>query len=157
MNIELRKRTADHVRVYFERTQDPEIQQSLPGTVTSIQQALANFVATQNPNSTSYGCTIYVDRGYVGDVWCYGIDVAQIPQSMISYCIFDKCYWGKGVMSRALGLFLSEISNRYGISHIGAFSFSENTASIRVLEKNDFCVKDTFLENGVKSVYLQRG
>lgn len=156
MNIKLCKRTADHVRIYFERVQNPEIQQYLPRTVTSIQQALENFADTQKPNSTSYGRTIYVDGDYVGDVWCYAIDPSEMPQAMVSYCIFDKDNWGKGVMSRALALFLSEISNRYGISHIGAFSFSENTASIRVLERNDFHIQETFLEDGMESVYLQR-
>ena len=156
MNIELRKRTADHVRIYFERTQDPEIQQYLPRTVTSIQQALENFADTQKPDATSLGCTIYVDGIYVGDVWCYGIDLSETPQAMVSYCIFEKDYWGKGVMSRALALFLSEISNRYGILCIGAFSFSENTASIRVLERNDFHIQETFLEDGMESAYLQR-
>ena len=156
MNIELRKRTADHVRIYFERTQDPEIQKYLPQTVTSIQQALNNFENTLKPDTTSYGCTVYVDGNYVGDIWCYGISLADTPQAMISYCIFDKKYWGRGVMSRALALFLPDISNRYGISCVGAFSFYENTASVRVLERNGFCLQETFLEDGVKSVYLQR-
>ena len=156
MDIELRERTPDHVRIYFERVQDPEIQQYLPRTVTSIQQALAGFENTQKPGATSYGRTIYADGDYVGDVWCYGIDLLETPQAMVSYCIFDKSYWGKGVMSRAFALFLSDISKRYGISHIGAFSFSRNIASVCVLEKNGFRILETFSENGVESVYLQK-
>ena len=156
MDIELRERTPNHVRIYFERVQDPEIQQYLPRTVTSIQQALANFEDTQKPNATSFGRTIYAEGDYVGDVWCYGIDLLETPQAMVSYCIFDKSYWGKGVMSRALALFVAEIEERYAISRIGAFSFAANTASVRALEKNGFRILETFSENGVESVYLQK-
>lgn len=38
MNIELRKRTKQHVRIYHERTQDPEIRQHLPKTVVSLNR-----------------------------------------------------------------------------------------------------------------------
>lgn len=157
MKIELCERTRKHVQVYFERVQDPEIQNLLPQTVTSLQQALANFEKTQQPDATSYGRTIYVDGDYVGDVWCYGIDLSDTPQTMVSYCIFDKSQWGKGIMSRALAMFISEISYRYGISCIGAFSFSDNGASVRVLEKNGFRIMETFVEDGRESVYLQIG
>ena len=155
MNVELRERTQSHVRIYFEKTQDPEIKKYLPQTVTSIQQALANFENTQKPNATSFGRTIYADGNYVGDVWCYGIDLSGTPQAMISYCIFNKCYWGKGVMSRALALFMEEVSSCYGISCFGAFSYAENTASVRVLEKNRFCILEAFSEDGMDSVYPQ--
>ena len=155
MNIELRDRTPDHVRVYFERTQDAEIQKFFPQTVTNLQQALRNYEATRKPDASSYGRTIYVDGKYVGDVWCYGIDLTQTPQTMISYCIFDKSCWGKGIMTSALAQFLVEITNRYSISCMGAFSFCLNTASIRVLERNGFRIHDVFVEDGRESVYLQ--
>ena len=155
MNIELRERTAEHVRIYFAQVQELEIRKYLPQTVTSLQQALENFEDTQKANATSYGRTIYVDDSYVGDIWCYGISLAGTPQAMVSYCVFDPCYWGKGVMSRALALFLSEIWDRYGIWRVGAFSFLENTASVRVLMKNGFRITETFSENGRESVYLE--
>ena len=156
MEIELRDRTSDHVRVYFERTRDAEVQKYLPQTVTTLRQALENFEIAQKPNATSYGRTIYVDGTYVGDVWGYAIDVTQTPQTMISYCIFDKSCWGKGIMTSALELFLSEIQHRYGISCFGAFSYLDNAASVYVLKKNGFRLLETFSENGVSSVYMQK-
>ena len=155
MEITLDERTSAHVRIYFERVQDAEIQKYLPRSVSSVQQALENFEHARKPGATSYGRVILVDGNYVGDVWCYGINLSEIPQAMISYCLFEKKYWGNGVMSRALALFLSEISQCYGISCFGAFSFSENSASIRVLEKNGFFIQESFSENGIESVYMQ--
>ena len=155
MKIKLDERTSSHVRIYFERVQEAEIQKYLPLNVTSVQQALENFEHSRKPGATSYGRVILADGNYVGDVWCYGINLSETPQAMISYCLFELNYWGKGVMSQALALFLSEVSQRYGISCFGAFSFSENTASIRVLEKNGFRIQEAFSENGTESVYMQ--
>ena len=45
MKIELRERTAGHVRVYFERTQDEQIERMLPRSVESLEQALARVGA----------------------------------------------------------------------------------------------------------------
>ena len=68
---------------------------------------------------------------------------------MLSYCIFEKSCWGKGIASRALSLFLNEIAEKY------ALSSADNIASIRVLEKNGFSVKESFVEDGRESVYLE--
>ena len=68
MKIELRERTAGHVRVYFEQTQDEQIERMLPRSVESLEQALANFEATLLPGAASFGRTIYADGRYVGDV-----------------------------------------------------------------------------------------
>ena len=155
MKIELRERTETHVRIYYERTQDPEIRQVLPQTVVSLDQALQNYANTLTPQSTSYGATIYVDGSYVGDVWCYGMDPFDTPQVMVSYCIFEKSCWGRGIMTNALSLFLKDVSARFGITCFGAFAFCSNTASIRVLEKNGFTLKEIFQEDGIKSVYYQ--
>ena len=157
MNIELCERTESHVRTYFERIQDPKVIRYLPQTVTSLGQALTNFKNTQKPNATSYGRTVYADGVYVGDVWCYGISRTDMPQAMVSFCLFDYTCWNKGVMSCALARFLSEIEVRYGIWCVGAFAFADNAASVRVLEKNGFRIIELFTEDGADSVYLQRG
>lgn len=157
MKIELRERTAGHVRVYFERTQDEQIERMLPRSVESLEQALANFEATQLPGAASFGRTIYADGRYVGDVWCYCIDCEQSPNAMLSYCIFDKALWGKGAATEAVGLFLQQVRERFSLRSVGAFTFADNKASIRVLEKNGFAVQESFVEDGRKSVYLERG
>ena len=121
MKIELRERTAGHVRVYFEQTQDEQIERMLPRSVESLEQALANFEATLLPGAASFGRTIYADGRYVGDVW-----------------------WQQAV-------------ERFSLRSVGAFTFADNKASIRVLEKNGFAVQESFVEDGRESVYLERG
>lgn len=43
MKITLGERTIDHVRIYFEKTQNDTILRMLPSDVTCIEQAIANF------------------------------------------------------------------------------------------------------------------
>ncbi len=155
MEITLQERTADHVRIYFERMQDDQIDRMLPRSVNSLDQALENFAQTKLLDAKSYGKTIYADDRYIGDIWCYCIDPKETPNAMLSYCIFEKSCWGKGIASRALSLFLNEIAEKYALSSVGAFTFSDNIASIRVLEKNGFSVKESFVEDGRESVYLE--
>lgn len=156
INTELKERTESHVRIYFERTQDREIQAMMPQTVTILDQALENYRKTLQPNAASYGRTVYADGVYVGDIWCYCIDPAQKPNAMISYCLFDKSCWGKGIASAALAQFLSDIVPRFGLVSLGAFTYSTNAPSIRVLLKNGFSEVEEFVDAGVVSKYFQK-
>ena len=155
MNIELQKRTADHVRIYFEQTQDAQIDRMLPRSVETLEQALANFEQTLLPDASSYGRTIYADGRYIGDIWCYCIDPKETPNAMLSYCIFEKECWGKGIASQAVSLFLKDIIPRFSLQSIGAFTYADNIASICVLEKNGFTAQESFVEDGRESVYLE--
>ena len=156
MRIELRERTEDHVRIYFEKTRDPDIQSVLPSSATSLDQALENFHRSTLPGASSYGRTIYADGAYIGDIWAYCIDPEETPQAMLSYCIFEKSCWHCGIMTKAVALFLADILPRFQLKSVGAFTYAANTASIRVLEKNGFVEKERFREDGIESLYLQR-
>ena len=155
MNISLRNRTAETVKIYFERANTPEIEKVLPQKAQTVEQALEDYRASLLPGAGSYGKTIYIDDNYIGDIWCYCIDVHEEPNAMLSYCIFEKNYWSQGVATEAVTMFLKEIQDRYKIRTIGAFTFSENLASIRVLEKNGFDVIEEFSEDGQDSKYFQ--
>ena len=155
MNIELRDRTADTVITYFRGTRDPEVRKYLPQKATTESEALADFEKTQQLGATSYGRTVYLDGSYIGDVWCYCIQQDE-PNAMVSYCIFDKAYWGKGIATKALRIFLSEITDRFGLKSVGAFTYSENESSIKVLLRNGFVDVETFAENGIEAKYFQR-
>lgn len=156
MKIELKERTEDHVRTYFERTRDPEIQSLIPQTAETVEAAVADFRKTQLPGATSFGRTIYTDGAYIGDIWCYCIDPDEEPNAMVSYCIFEKNLWGKGVATEALRQFLREIVPRFSLKSVGAFAYCENRASLRVLEKNGFVKQEEFTEDGVLSAYYQK-
>ena len=156
MKITLGQRTAETVAVYFEQTRSPAIRKTLPQKAQTLEEALADFRRTQEPGADSFGRTIYADGQYVGDVWCYCIDPDGDPQAMVSYCVFAQELWGWGVATEALGLFLEEVRERFGLERIGAFTFAENTGSIRVLEKNGFRLMESLVEDGVESGYYLR-
>lgn len=157
MVITLQPRTADTVRIYFEKAGTAEIKKLLPQKAKSLEEALADFEKTQQPGATSFGQTIYADGTYVGDIWCYCIDPAETPNCMVSYCIFDPLYRNRGVATAALRLFLDRIRTQLQIHTVGAFTFSSNAASLRVLEKNGFSTVEEFEEDGIPSKYLQFG
>ena len=156
MKVTLRDRTAETVAVYFTKAQQPAIKQMLPQKATSVEEALADFAKTQQPGATSYGRTIYADECYIGDVWVYGMDLHDTPNAMLSYCIFEKEMWGRGAATESVRLLLEDVQERLGLKTIGAFTYAANAASIRVLEKNGFVLKETFSEDGELSQFYQR-
>lgn len=156
MKIELRERTLDSVKEYFLRANNPIIKKYLPQKAKTVEEALEDFEMTQLPDARSYGKTIWVDEIYVGDIWCYCINKADQPNAMLSYCIFDTDLWGKGIATQAIKLFLKDIHFRYELNSIGAFTYADNDASIAALQKNAFLVEEEFVEEGRKSVYLQK-
>ena len=156
MVISLDERTAETVKVYFERAQHPLIRAMLPQKAQSVEEALDDYRKTLRPTATSFGRIIRMDGNYVGDVWCYCIDKAEAPNAMLSYCVFDASCWNRGIATKAVSLFLEEARARYALRTIGAFTFSENRASCTVLEKNGFTCLEEFVENGKASKYYQR-
>ena len=74
---------------------------------------------------------------------------------MLSFCVFDRSFWGKGIASKAVALFLKEIHVKYEILTIGAFTFDADPASQKVLEKNGFQLLEAFVEDGKASKYYQ--
>ena len=155
MIIILGDRTEETVRVYFEKSQQPEIKKMLPQKAKSVEEAISDYRKTLLSDSTSYGRTINVDGDYIGDVWCYCIDKSDIPEAMLSFCIFEETYLNKGIATEAVSLFLKEIQEKYELKTIGAFTFSYNYASQRVLEKNKFQFFEEFIEDGKASKYYQ--
>ena len=155
MVITLGERTAETVRIYFEKANRPEIKNVLPQKAKTVEEALADYEKTRLPGATSFGQTILADGRYVGDIWCYCIDMEDEPNCMVSFCIFELESWSKGIATAALKLFIEAIRAKYGVKTIGAFTYANNLASISVLEKNGFSVMEEFEENGVLSKYLQ--
>ena len=156
MTVELKERTEAHVRTYFARTRDPEIQALIPQTAQSVEQAVADYEKTLLPGATSFGRTIYADGIYVGDIWCYCIDLTEEPNAMVSYCLFEKTLWGNGIATEALKQFELEIVPRFCLKSLGAFTYCDNIPSIRVLEKNGFEKMEEFTEDGRRSAYYQK-
>lgn len=156
MTITLGTRTEETVRIYFEKTNRELFRKVLPQKAQTAEEAVADYRQTLLPGATSYGRIILADGQYVGDVWCYCIDPEDSPNAMISYCIIEPELWGQGIAAEGLRLFLEEIGKKFPIGSVGAFTFSENVPSIRVLEKNGFTMVEEFEEDGVPSQYFER-
>lgn len=155
MTVTLSERTAAHVSTYWHKTQDAEIQALLPSSAQSEEQALEMFRQSLLPAATSYGRVILADGQYIGDIWCYCIDEIEEKSAMLSYCIFEKTLWGKGIATSAAEAFLQEVFERYNVETIGAFTYSANLASIRVLQKLGFVFVEEWEEDGVLSRYFE--
>lgn len=155
MRVVLKNRTEADVKIYYEKAQQPEIKEMLPQEAKSVEEAVAAYRKTLLPGSTSCGHTIYADDRYVGDIWCYCINRGETPNAMLSFCIFEKAYWNRGITSKAVSLFLKEIHDRYELETIGAFIFSDNISSQHVLAKSGFQLMEEFIEDGRKSRYYQ--
>ena len=141
--------------MYFEKANQPEIKAVLPQKAQTVEEALEDYGKTLLPDARSYGRTIVVNGNYIGDVWCYCIDMDEEPNAMLSYCIFEKAYWSQGIATEAIAMFLKEVRSKYALSTMGAFTFSDHLASIRVLEKNGFVELETFSEGGRDSKFFQ--
>ncbi|MBR2019665.1 MAG: GNAT family N-acetyltransferase [Clostridia bacterium] len=154
MNIELSERTRECAITYFQKTRDPEIQALIPQKAQTLEAALADYELTLLPNAKSYGKSIFADGVHVGDIWCYCIG-EEDPDAMLSFCVFEKRLWNGGIATIAATRFLAEIKDRFSLRSVGAFTYTSNAASIRVLQKLGFTERERFIENGMESVYLQ--
>ncbi|MCD8143267.1 MAG: GNAT family N-acetyltransferase [Clostridiales bacterium] len=152
--IELKERTERHVKIYYEKTQDAEIKAFLPSSAQTLEDALRMYMETKSESAKSVGKTIYYNGAYVGDIWCYGL--WEEPDAMLSYCIFGKKLWGKGIATEAVRLFVEFLRNDYHIKTIGAFTYRDNGASIHVLSKNGFALMEQFEDDGRVSAYLEK-
>lgn len=154
MDIQLQERTAAHVSIYWNRTQDPEIRALLPSAAQTEEQALELYRQTLLPGANSFGRVILADGQYVGDIWCYCID-SEEGSAMVSYCIFEKALWNNGIATQAGQLFLREIFDRFGLKTAGAFTYCSNKGSIAVLEHLGFRPGEQWEEDGVLSQYFE--
>ena len=74
---------------------------------------------------------------------------------MLSYCVYEPASTGKGVATQAVRMFLKELHSRFSISTVGAFTYADNAASIRVLEKCGFIQQEAFTEDDRESLYYE--
>ncbi len=155
MKIILNERTEEHVKVFWNKTRDAEIQEMFPFSARSLEQALIQFSESRQADAASYGRVIYSDGAYIGDVWCYNIDQETERHAMLSIVIFEKCFWGRGIAAAALSMFVQQIFERFSIDRIGAFAFSDNQRSIGLLRKIGFVEIEAFVEAGRESKYLE--
>ena len=87
---------------------------------------------------------IFMEERFRGLMEVYGFR-APIRKASVGYRLLQE-EWGKGIAAEALKIMLEELLLRRGIEIITASTMLENTASARVLQKNDFTLVNHTVE-----------
>lgn len=131
MNISLRDVRNSDLDIFFEHQQDEAaiymaaFTSKDPADKVAFREHWKNIRA----NDAIIIKTILVDMAVAGHVLSY----VEEGQREISYWI-GKSYWGKGIATKALSLYLSLIKERPFYVRVA----KDNIGSKRVLEKNGF-------------------
>jgi len=130
-NLRLREVVSDDLPIFFEQQLDPDANWMAAFTAKDSTDRGA-FDAHWAKVLADKGITIrtILSDGHVaGSVLCHGWG----GEPEVSYWL-GKEFWGKGIATLALGLFLQLVTDRPLTARVAR----DNLASIRVLEKNGF-------------------
>lgn len=131
-HVRLRNLEANDLPRMFEFNLDPEANQlamTIPRTSEAFHAVWDRVVAEQNGLAKA----ITVDDVFVGYMSCFKMD----GRDAIGYWI-DRQFWGKGIASKALELFLEAVP----IRPLHATVATSNPRSLRVLLKCGFVIQD---------------
>jgi RimJ/RimL family protein N-acetyltransferase len=131
LKIQLRSIGDDDLPIFFEQQLDPEANWMAAFTAKnpSDRQAFDAHWHKILADKTITISTILYEGLVAGSVLCHSWD----GDPEISYWL-GKSYWGKGIATQALTLFLEIVPQRPLYARVA----KDNIASIRVLEKNGF-------------------
>jgi RimJ/RimL family protein N-acetyltransferase len=140
--VTLRDVTEADLPVFFEFQRDPVANEMAAVPARDREAFMQHWTANILGNDTGRNQTILLDGEVVGYIlnWADGAD------TLVGYW-FGREHWGKGIATRALALFLTEVDTRPLHAHV----VKHNIGSIRVLEKCGFGIvsEETFEESGV--------
>jgi RimJ/RimL family protein N-acetyltransferase len=126
----LRDVTEADLSIFFEDQMDPQAIR-MAAFQPRDQDAFAKHWMKILNDASATKKTILVD----GQVAGYMVGFEKAGKPLVGYWI-GKRYWGKGVATRALCLFLDHLTARPLFAHVA----KHNVASIRVLEKCGFTI-----------------
>ncbi len=141
-DVRLREVRPDDLPVFFQHQLDPAAVQMAaftaedPADRAAFDAHWARILADEGIITR----TVLVDGAVAGHV----VSFERFGQPEVSYWI-GRGYWGRGVATAALRLFLDELPGR----PLYARAATDNSASLRVLEKNGFTVsgRDRYFAN----------
>ena len=129
----LRDVVDDDLAVFFEYQLDPEANRMAAFSARDPADRadfMAKWTRILADESTPIQ-TIVLDGRVAGHVFCWTDEALGRPE--VSYWI-GKDFWGQGIATRALAMFLDRVSERPLLGRAAA----DNVASLRVLEKCGF-------------------
>jgi RimJ/RimL family protein N-acetyltransferase len=128
--IRLRAVTPDDIPAFYEHQLDPEANRMAAFPARERDAFFAHWEKILRENE-SLTRTIVLGDEVAGNVVCF----EQKGRRLVGYWLGRK-FWGRGVATRALSMFLREIPFR----PLHAYVAKHNAGSIRVLEKCGFVV-----------------
>jgi RimJ/RimL family protein N-acetyltransferase len=143
--LTLRGVTEADLPVFFEFEQDPVANEMAGFPARDREAFMHHWTANILGNDTGRKRTILLDGEVVGNMLSW----EQSGDTLVGYWI-GREYWGRGVATRALTLFLTEVDTRPLHAHV----VNHNIGSIRVLEKCGFRIvgEETSEGSGVRIV-----
>jgi RimJ/RimL family protein N-acetyltransferase len=143
--VTLRDVTEADLPIFFEFERDPVANEMAAFPARDREAFMQHWTANILGNDTRRKRTILLDDVVVGNILSW----EQSGDTLVGYWI-GREYWGRGVATRALTLFLTEVDTRPLHAHV----VDHNVDSIRVLEKCGFRIvgEETVDEPGVRIV-----
>ena len=90
-------------------------------------------------SSTDLMYGIFQDEEHVGTIKLSNINKWHMTADL-SYLIGSKQHWSKGIATNVIAEMTKIGFNKLSLEKISAGVYSNNAASIRVLEKNNYCL-----------------
>ncbi|MCX8014384.1 MAG: GNAT family N-acetyltransferase [candidate division WOR-3 bacterium] len=114
-----------------------------------LQDAIAyikkSLVLRKKKTQYDFGIILKNTKDLIGSIGLTDID-SKHRHGKIGYWLSEK-YWRKGIMTEAVNLALGFAFNNLKLHRVYATVLADNTASIRVLEKNNFQLEGIFFEH----------
>ncbi len=148
MDVRLRDVTEDDLPIFFEHQRDP-VANSMAAFPARDREAFMEHWTTKVLGDDSVvKQTVLFNEQVVGNIGCFEFS----GETLVGYWI-GRDHWGKGIASRALALFLTDVDTRPLHAHVA----KHNLASIRVLERSGFVIvgEDTESADGIEEVILR--
>jgi RimJ/RimL family protein N-acetyltransferase len=143
-SVRLRDVREADLPIFFEYQDDPTASRMAAVPTRERDAFMEHWATTVLVNDTGHVQTIVTDGRIVG----YILSFERSGEVLVGYWI-GRDDWGKGIASRALELFLTDVERRRPLH---AQAAKHNVGSLRVLEKCGFVVTgvETVEEDGVR-------
>lgn len=120
-----------------------------PYTLTDAQHFIAQALAREPQTEFA----IEVEGQAVGGIGLVlGTDIDRLSAEL-GYWL-GETYWGRGIASDAVRVFVDDAFTRFGLVRIFSLTFADNAASIRVLEKSGFVCEGHLRRSAVKDGHI---
>jgi RimJ/RimL family protein N-acetyltransferase len=129
--VRLRDVTDDDLPIFFDHQRDPVANHMAAFPARDRVAFMEHWTTNVLGDDTARKQTILFDDRVVGNILSWEMS----GDTLVGYWIGQE-HWGKGIASRALSLFITDIVKRPLHAHVA----KHNVGSIRVLEKCGFAI-----------------